>query len=347
MFSKLTLDVPVPYTPEYSGRMTPPKSRVVVALLGLVAPGLGQAYVGHPLRGAAWATLPLVVLVGFLVVARDAGPLRVLEVLGASVLTAYVGGIADALAIPRAKHRTSPSAALVAIAALPFVASPVVAIGLRVFVLEAFKVPSGAMIPTIVVGDHFFVDKGAYRNHVPRRGEVIVFQFPERRDQDFVKRAIAVEGDTLEVRGGHPVLNGWEVPSCLVGEFRTTDDDGSKHEGALFVEFLGSEAYLVFLDRNATTADLQGPYVVGAGETWVLGDNRNNSHDSRMWFNGRGGGVPASHVKGRARLVWLSPANHGGTDLGGLPVPPSPEFAPRIDACLGKRPATTLPPPAK
>ncbi|MCU0658856.1 MAG: signal peptidase I, partial [Polyangiaceae bacterium] len=100
-----------------------------------------------------------------------------------------------------------------------------VALLLRVFLVEAFKIPSGSMIPTLQVGDHIFVNKLAYGPLVPwartrlfprmppRRGDVIVFEFPENREQDFIKRVIAIPGDKLEVRDSHPYLNGWRVPS--------------------------------------------------------------------------------------------------------------------------------------
>jgi signal peptidase I len=327
-----------------------PKSRLVAALLGLVAPGLGQAFVGHALRGVLWAALPFVLCAIFVVFAREPSTWTVLAALSGSAMLGYLGAIVDVAAMPAAKHRPASLGAVIAVAVAPILLGPVVAVGLRALVVEAFKVPSGAMIPTIAVGDHLFVDKAVYRRRLPRRGEVFVFQFPERPAQDFVKRAIAVAGDTLEVRRGHPIINGWEVPSCSVGRYRYTDgDEGTTHEGELFVEFLEAAAYLVLFDSAALSVDYQGPYRAQSGETWVMGDNRNNSHDSRVWFGGAGGGVPASHVKGRARLIWLSPsASHQGTDLAADPVAPSPELAAPLAKCLANRPAAanaTPPPP--
>ena len=105
------------------------------------------------------------------------------------------------------------------------------AMALRAFVVEAFKIPSGSMIPTLQVGDHIFVNKFTYGPAIPwthkrvwngmppSRGDVMVFAFPEHPEQDFIKRVIAVPGDRLEARGGHPIINGWEVPSCRVGPY--------------------------------------------------------------------------------------------------------------------------------
>src|SRR5262245_29321700 len=80
---------------------------------------------------------------------------------------------------------------------------------------------------------------------------------------------------------------------------------GRESWGELHVEYLDGEAYLTFFDENLALAEVQGPYVVADNEVWVLGDNRNNSHDSRFWFGGRGGGVPLDNVKARALFRWL------------------------------------------
>jgi signal peptidase I len=242
-----------------------------------------------------------------------------------------------------------------------------VAMALRTFVIEAFKIPSGSMIPTLQVGDHIFVNKFTYGPAIPwtqkrawsamppSRGDVIVFAYPEHPEQDFIKRAIAIPGDTLEVRGGHPILNGWQVPSCLAGNYSYEEQQEgyrSRHEGEVFVEFLEDEAYLTLYDRQGFQSEYQGPFVVKEGEVWVMGDNRNNSHDSRMWFGGAGGGVPFANIRGRALFVWLSfadsidwsrmfapvmgrPPNHG--PLPGM-NPALAALEGPIEKCLRQRP---------
>ena len=249
-----------------------------------------------------------------------------------------------------------------------------VAMALRAFVVEAFKIPSGSMIPTLQVGDHIFVNKFTYGPAVPwtrtrlwsrmppNRGDVIVFAYPEKPDQDFIKRVIAIPGDKLEAKGGHPIINGWEVPSCAVGPYAYSDAaDSVKHEGEVFVEFLEDEAYLTLYDRGSLASEYQGPYYVPPNQVWVMGDNRNNSHDSRMWFGGQGGGVPFENIKGRALFIWLSvadsmdwsrifapvmgrPPGHG--PFGGM-HPAMKRLEPAIDKCLKERPALdkTHPPP--
>ncbi|HXN31542.1 MAG TPA: signal peptidase I [Polyangiaceae bacterium] len=244
-----------------------------------------------------------------------------------------------------------------------------VAFALRTFVVEAFKIPSGSMIPTLMVGDHIFVNKFSYGPAIPythariwtsmppRRGDVIVFAFPEHPDQDFIKRVIVVEGDKLEARGGHPIINGWEVPSCRVGAWTYSDyDSPARHEGDLYVEYLGDESYLTFYDRaSGMFPEYQGPYFAKGGEVWVMGDNRNNSHDSRMWFAGRGGGVPFENIRGRALFVWLSFSDNGmdwsreGAPVMGRPrLPPAARgLEPQLERCLKNPPAITMPPPSR
>jgi signal peptidase I len=252
----------------------------------------------------------------------------------------------------------------------------IVALGLRALVIEAFKIPSGSMIPTLQVGDHIFVNKFLYGPAIPfthsrfwthmppERGDVIVHAFPENTDQDFIKRVIALPGDTLEAKNGHPWLNGWEVPHCRVGEYSYIESNTEmempatpqRHEGDLEVEYLGDKAYLTLYDHATYGySDHQGPFHVKPGEVWVMGDNRNNSHDSRMWWNYKGGGVPFSYIRGRALFVWWSTLDgksdwsRVGTPIMGMPRLPADmaKLQPAMDKCFRDRPplAQTTPPP--
>jgi len=251
-----------------------------------------------------------------------------------------------------------------------------VALLLRAFVVEAFKIPSGSMLPTLQISDHIFVNKLSYGPNLPfsktrimsdlppRRGDVVVFEYPDENlnnpRQNFIKRAIALPGDILETRGGHPVINGWEIPSCRVGNYSFNESTGYPTSGELFVEFFGDYSYLTLYEhyRPENENDREGPYHVRDGEFWVLGDNRNSSSDSRRWNNGRGAGVPFANVKGRALFVWLSFNEEGNDALGvtwdrlftnvmgnpRLPKEADPKLTQGIGACLAKRPMSTLPP---
>jgi signal peptidase I len=133
----------------------------------------------------------------------------------------------------------------------------------------------------------------------------------------------------------------------------------SHHEGELDVEFLGEEAYLTFFDKtSAGYMEYQGPFIVKPNEVMVMGDNRNNSHDSRMWWGGQGGGVPYPNIRGRALFVWLSVSDLGfdwsrfGAPVMGRPrLPPGmrPTLQAPLDKCLKDRPplSKTQPPPPK
>jgi signal peptidase I len=164
------------------------------------------------------------------------------------------------------------------------------------------------------------------------------------------------------------------VPHCRVGTFR---HDG--HLSELFVEFLEDESYFTLFDSNpdddvcVQTEDCapglscksglcglaQGPFRVAEGEAWVMGDNRNNSHDSRSWRGGLGGGVPFENIKGRAMFVWMSFGSGGGiaqdrlfVNVMGRPrLPPGqdPALTSALEKCLLERPSVseTTPPTAR
>ena len=250
----------------------------------------------------------------------------------------------------------------------------VVAMTLRAFVFEALEVPTGSMIPTLRVGDHIIVNKLTFGlaipltharvlSRAPARGEVIVFAYPDDPRQSFIKRVIAMPGDTLEVRAGHPTINGWLVPYCFAGSYAFVDaTDRSRHEGEVLVEFLEGESFLTFYDRRSPQTDYEGPFVVKPGEVYVLGDNRNSSLDSRAWSDGRGSGVPFENIRARAMFVWSGGSDQSdwsrvfapimGTPPGKGPFGALPfamkNLAPSVEGCLESRPPidrTTPPPP--
>ena len=168
--------------------------------------------------------------------------------------------------------------------ALPF--------GLRVFVIEAYRVPAESMLPTLQVGDHFFVDKWTGRDVSP--GEVIVFRHPDK-PHDYVKRLIARGGDRVRVHDGQVFLNGAPVRRTATALPKV---DQRLAECAAFEEQLGDRKY-VTLDcgQGTDTATITVP----EDHVFVLGDNRDNSADSRMW-----GTVPRENIKGAARWIWWS-----------------------------------------
>jgi signal peptidase I len=181
---------------------------------------------------------------------------------------------------------------------------------IRTFIVEAFKIPTGSMQNTILVGDFLLVNKAVYGAEVPltgrhlpafetpRRGDVIVFDFPKDRSKNFVKRVIGTPGDTLEMRDGQVWRNGERLDEPYVVHTEPGTDRGSE-------EFSWQRDWLV---RRAAASlgehpsrNNWGPLIVPERHYFVLGDNRDNSYDSRYW-----GFVPDSLVKGKPLFVYFS-----------------------------------------
>jgi signal peptidase I len=169
----------------------------------------------------------------------------------------------------------------------------------RVFLVEAFKIPSGSMMPTLLVGDRFFCDKTV---HVPGRGDPIVFRYPLDRSSDYISRVIALPGETIAIAqdvvmiDGHPLARRRLDQPCAGGSGLSCE---------LWEEQAGAHIYRT-IQEVGRVADF-GPQQVQPGHVFVLGDNRDDSNDSRAW-----GQVPFALIKGRATVIWgsLDPA-HG------------------------------------
>lgn len=156
----------------------------------------------------------------------------------------------------------------------------ILALFIRTFVFQAFKIPTGSMEPNLLVGDHILVNKfifGAggvgppgFPNREIERGDVVVFRAPEGPDEDFIKRVVAIGGDRVEVRDGVVYVNDEPV-----------DEPFAYHSSGYHKDY--------------------GPAEIAPGEYFCLGDNRDNSRDSRYW-----GTVPRRLIKGRAVLVYWS-----------------------------------------
>lgn len=169
----------------------------------------------------------------------------------------------------------------------------VFALFVRTFLVQAFVVPTPSMENTVLVGDHLVVNKFIFAPHrwglfLPyrdlRRGDVFVFKFPEDPQRDFIKRAVALPGEVLEIRDKVVFVNGEKQadPRAIHAESRIWQDDRELPEA------------LRRRDQLAATR-------IAAGTCFAMGDNRDSSYDSRFW-----GAVPASNVKGRALFIYWS-----------------------------------------
>jgi signal peptidase I len=177
------------------------------------------------------------------------------------------------------------------------VVAVILALFIRTFVVQAFKIPTGSMEPNLLIGDHLLVNKVIYSpSAIPfedrilakkpiQRGHVVVFKFPEDPTRDFIKRVIGLPGETVEIRDKTVLING----QALVEPY------------AHFLEPPLHRDDPEYGLRSEGVRDNWGPEVVPAGHLFVMGDNRDNSRDSRFW-----GFLPRDQVKGRALLVYWS-----------------------------------------
>ena len=208
---------------------------------------------------------------------------------------------------------------------------PVIAVVfvLRSFLFEPFKIPSGSMIPTLLVGDLILVNKFTYGVRLPvinkkitegqavARGDVIVFRYPPQPSLDYIKRVVGLPGDKVEYLNKRLRINGQEVPTEALPDFFDTD---AMRYFQQFEERLGPQPHRLlntpgiagyiqgasdFAGRDQCTYSVEGvTCTVPPGQYFVMGDNRDNSLDSRYW-----GFVPDENLVGRAFFVWMNFGN--------------------------------------
>jgi signal peptidase I len=196
-----------------------------------------------------------------------------------------------------------------------------IALAVRTFLFEPFNIPSGSMKPTLLVGDYLFVSKFAYGysrysfplglapisgrifERLPERGDVVVFKLPSDNKTDYIKRVVGLPGDRIQVRDGLLYVNDQPVKVTPDGEFHD-DYDGRSVAVPQFIEELPDGARHNIIDLTSTgSLDNTRVYVVPPGHVFAMGDNRDNSLDSRVENVGF---IPVENLIGRAELLFFS-----------------------------------------
>jgi len=179
---------------------------------------------------------------------------------------------------------------------------------LRSFLVEPFRIPSGSMLPTLHIGDFILVNKFSYGvrtpvSHLklldlgePERGDVVVFRYPKDASQDYIKRVIGLPGDTITYKNKRVFVNGSALPLVAKGDYPSEIPGLSKKQ---FEEQIGELTHSIALYPDQFSHSKT--YKVPLGHYFVMGDNRDNSEDSRYW-----GAVPEENLVGKAFFIWMN-----------------------------------------
>jgi signal peptidase I len=193
----------------------------------------------------------------------------------------------------------------------------VIVLILRSFLVEPFRIPSGSMMPTLLNGDFILVNKFAYGIKLPvinkkiidtgnpQRGDVIVFRFPEDPSKDYIKRVIGIPGDRIAYRNNRVYLNGKQLKYSHKGTFVGSGVSSEASGATEMVEQAGKARHRILLGAGTPAQYYKclanGPYTVPKDHYFVMGDNRDNSYDSRFWC-----AVPEKNLVGKAFMIWFN-----------------------------------------
>jgi signal peptidase I len=207
-----------------------------------------------------------------------------------------------------------------------FIYAVIIAFGVRTFAYEPFNIPSGSMIPTLLVGDYLFVSKFSYGyskytvafgiplfdgrilGHPPARGDVAVFKLPRDNKTDYIKRIVGLPGDRIQMTGGVLQINGEPVKLERLRNVEATNHLGRMASIAEFAETLpGGKVHPIYKEGNDGPLDNTPIFVVPPHHYFMMGDNRDNSLDSRVPPAENGVGfVPEENLVGRAEFIFFS-----------------------------------------
>lgn len=195
----------------------------------------------------------------------------------------------------------------------------IIVFALRSFIVEPFRIPSSSMLPTLHVGDFILVNKMSYGIRLPivytkiiptgepERGDVAVFRYPEDTQINFIKRVVGLPGDEIEVRGKRVFINGKQIEMTVIDEAFNDPIGGGGFNVSRLQETLGETEHDLLINTRRGSKSFKG--VVPEDHYFVLGDNRDNSRDSRFW-----GYVPEGNLVGRAFLIWFNLTSDNGIE---------------------------------
>jgi signal peptidase I len=187
---------------------------------------------------------------------------------------------------------------------------------IRSFIVEPFKIPSGSMMPTLLAGDFILVNKFVYGLRVPilnnvfyqidqpKRGDVFVFHYPPDPSIDYIKRVVGLPGDKIAYRDKQLYINGQKLDVNFAADYEYIGPGLNTVNAKRYQEQLGTKKHDILIEDNSITID--GETEVPAGHYFAMGDNRDNSKDSRVW-----GFVPENNLVGRAFFIWWNFNNFG------------------------------------
>lgn len=296
-------------------------------LLGLLEPFTAMLYVGRPRRGFLYLALIAVALALAATGIWNGWRWAILFLPVASYAIPLITAL-DGFRIAR-KHRAQFAGpwytrwpGLLGAFVLVHLTTVASVFLLRAYVAEPFRMPSGSMVPTFLTGDYLMVTKWGYGNPGtygiwltegsapdpsarPRRGELVIFRYPPDPEILYIKRIVGMPGDTVRVSGHALFINGELVQQRRTGAIDPSADTGGAPLTLHEEQLPGRAQAIALLDRPIT--DSSAEFTIPEGQYFVMGDNRDNSRDSRFW-----GLLPASQLVGRPVVIWFSQSVHDG-----------------------------------
>ncbi len=281
----------------------------LAALLSFIIVGLGQVYAGRLIRGLVFSLATGLVLSASLVLLAGVGPLPTVPFGVLAVIAALGLTVAAAIDAYWIAARTSPDyelkpynhpAVYVLLGLLVLGNSIGYTLHIRSTLFTAFRVPAASMYPTIGINDRILVDRTAYRRTDPQRGDIVVFHPPtgEWRN-NYIKRVIALGGDTVSMKNGELYVNGQPLSRAQVSPASPGRTASQVPQGNIYQEHNGSAQYEIFLAANPQGVLDFAEITVPEHHCFVLGDNRAESRDSRHF-----GPIPYALIIGRATYIY-------------------------------------------